>query len=102
MIGHIKYVCGDARLWPSSSALTRCRWFRRGWTLQEHIASKSLLFLDASWNPIGSKHEMRDMVSEITRIGVDALASVETLPQITAAKKLSWASGRETTRKVDE
>ena len=34
-------------------------WFQRGWTLQELIAPRFLLFLSQSWAPIGTKAEDR-------------------------------------------
>lgn len=32
-----------------------CRWFTRGWTLQELIASKEIEFYDQEWNLTGTK-----------------------------------------------
>jgi len=30
--------------------LSGCRWFTRGWTLQELIAPKQMIFFDKEWN----------------------------------------------------
>ncbi|KAI1017536.1 hypothetical protein LB504_003875 [Fusarium proliferatum] len=35
--------------------LMTCRWFTRGWTLQELIAPSQVRFYDQNWNLIGSK-----------------------------------------------
>jgi hypothetical protein len=37
------------------SRLAARRWFGRGWTLQELIAPKRLVFFGTDWNFIGSK-----------------------------------------------
>lgn len=33
-----------------SVSFSDCRWFTRGWTLQELIAPRTILFFDAAWN----------------------------------------------------
>lgn len=35
-------------------------WFKRGWTLQELLASELAVFFDASWQKIGTKKELVD------------------------------------------
>ena len=39
----------------AKSALRNCRWFSRGWTLQELIAPSWLILFDANWIMIGTK-----------------------------------------------
>ncbi|KAJ4301973.1 hypothetical protein N0V88_002103 [Collariella sp. IMI 366227] len=36
------------------------RWFTRGWTLQELIAPRSVLFYDSNWNFIGERDDLSD------------------------------------------
>ena len=36
----------------------RCRWFRRGWTLQELIAPPKVAFFDQRWTFVGDKTSM--------------------------------------------
>lgn len=89
----------------------RSRWFTRGWTLQELIApGGDFNFYDQRWNVLGSKHQHKQLISEITRIDVRVLASAEedpygyrnpSLSSVCAAKRMSWASNRETTRVED-
>ncbi len=77
-------------------------WFTRGWTLQELIAPLDVLFLSGDWAPIEPKYALADLVQEITGISEEALLHVEPLDQFSVAQRLSWASGRETTRVEDQ
>jgi hypothetical protein len=49
-----------------SSDLTKCRWFTRGWTLQELIAPVDCRFYDKYWRYIGSKSELCSALCTIT------------------------------------
>ncbi|KAK0717440.1 hypothetical protein B0T26DRAFT_740840 [Lasiosphaeria miniovina] len=57
---------------PTFEELCPCRWFTRGWTLQELIAPEKVYFIDQNWNYRGSKHDIGASISSITAI----LASV--------------------------
>lgn len=50
-----------------------CRWFSRGWTLQELIAPKNVIFYDSEWRELGTKQNLRKVISEVTGIGEDVL-----------------------------
>jgi len=39
--------------------LRQCRWFSRGWTLQELIAPRNVLFFDQEWKLVGDKNRIR-------------------------------------------
>ena len=81
--------------------LGRCWWFRRGWTLQELIAPKVVEFLDCSWTHRGMKASLRYEIALITNIDVSVLSNSEELSTIPVARKMSWASKRQTTRPED-
>ncbi|OTA81836.1 hypothetical protein M434DRAFT_204546 [Hypoxylon sp. CO27-5] len=83
------------------SGLSNCRWFTRGWTLQELIAPKALDFYDCKWRFLGTKADLREEVSSITGIDVDVLEDIQLLPIIPIARRMSWASKRKTTREED-
>jgi len=83
------------------SDLGRCRWFSRGWTLQELIAPKRVEFYDQGWNLRGTKESLRFEISVITGIDMSVLAHSEDLPNVAVAKKMSWAANRHTTRVED-
>ena len=78
-----------------------CRWFTRGWTLQELIAPLNVVFLANDWTAIGSKVSLGDLIAEITKIDYDALLRVEPLETFSVAQRFSWAAERETTRVED-
>ncbi|PMD47006.1 HET-domain-containing protein [Hyaloscypha variabilis F] len=81
--------------------LRKCRWFKRGWTLQELIAPKNLLFLDEEWNPIGTKEDLAQDIENITGIDHWVLNGYVLLRAIPLAKRMSWVAGRQTTRIED-
>ncbi|PIL34418.1 hypothetical protein GSI_03193 [Ganoderma sinense ZZ0214-1] len=83
------------------SAFRESRWFKRGWTLQELLAPRNLIFLSQDWRPLGWKKELADLVSAITGISVNVLARGQTLSTFSVAQRLSWAARRETTRVED-
>ena len=82
--------------------LSRSRWFTRGWTLQELIAPRNVRFYDRSWKHIGDKVGLVDLLSEITRIDADILTDRTHLTSASVAKRMSWASERETLRIEDQ
>lgn len=81
--------------------LQRCRWFTRGWTLQELIASNEVRFFDREWKDRGSKIALQDTISHITGIRKDVLLGTTRLGDVLAAEKMSWDASRQTTRQED-
>ncbi|UNI23590.1 hypothetical protein JDV02_009400 [Purpureocillium takamizusanense] len=86
---------------PERSSLGGCRWFTRGWTLQELIAPRAVQFFDQAWVPCGTKASIGDMLSEITRVKASVLEDPELLPTLSIAERMSWAAARQTTRVED-
>jgi hypothetical protein len=83
-----------------SPEISNCRWFTRGWTLQELIAPSIVIFLDKEWHEIGTKSSLQRMISEVTSIPANIL--LEGRPEYASiAQRMSWASRRETTRDED-
>lgn len=78
------------------------RWFRRGWTLQELLASDNLIFYDADWKRIGSKRELLSQIFFAT--GIDRMYLDRSKPpwEASVATRMSWAAYRRTTRPEDE
>ncbi|KAK3987304.1 vegetative incompatibility protein HET-E-1 [Cladorrhinum sp. PSN332] len=81
--------------------LRECRWFTRGWTLQELIAPRDVVFFDREWNERGSKKGLSAVISEITGIPESLLRQSTSLDEYSAACRMSWASSRKTTRIED-
>jgi hypothetical protein len=84
-----------------STALKDCRWFSRGWTLQELIAPQKVNFFDQNWQFKGCKNRLLKEISGITGIGSTVLEHLAPLSSIAVATRLSWAAYRETTREED-
>jgi hypothetical protein len=100
------------------SAFRSSRWFTRGWTLQELLASKRRQIFDSSWQRIDfHSHEgaipyyleqsEADLLSEITGIPSlclwddDASNFRTALSTLSVSVRMSWASRRTTTRVED-
>ncbi|KAF3764610.1 hypothetical protein M406DRAFT_41954, partial [Cryphonectria parasitica EP155] len=81
--------------------LPACRWWTRGWTLQELIAPRNLNFYDCEWNDHGGKRMRSEEVSKITGIDLAALENINSLKSMPVGRKMSWAALRQTTREED-
>lgn len=86
---------------PPLKPLPQSDWFGRGWTLQELIAPKTVLFFASSWDWIGDRQGLRHEISEITHIDVSMLDGSKGVEEFSIAKRMSWASNREITRPED-
>ena len=84
-----------------TARLARCRWYTRGWCLQELIAPKELRFYDRNWKYIGTKSSLTQSIFDITGIDHDVLEDSSRLFVAPIARRMSWASKRETTRVED-
>ena len=78
-----------------------CKWFTRGWTLQELIAPASVEFFSLEGKPLGSKKILEQQIHEITGIPVKALQG-SPLSQFTVDERMFWAAKRETKREEDK
>lgn len=81
----------------------RSLWWTRGWTLQELIAPRKVIFYDRTWNKIGTKWNLGPAIEAVTGIPNVVLAGSEHQMYMhwSVAQKLSWAAGRETSRIED-
>lgn len=77
-------------------------WFTRGWTLQELLAPRTVVFLSSSWTFIGSKHSLASDIELITGIGTNILLIDTPLYEVPVARRMSWAASRKTTLVEDE
>ncbi|KAI0349698.1 HET-domain-containing protein [Trametes cingulata] len=84
------------------SAFRRSRWFTRGWTLQELLAPRDVLFLSKGWQMLGTKEDLADVIEDITGVDHGVLTMEQALHSVGVARRMSWASKRETTREEDE
>jgi hypothetical protein len=84
-----------------SSDFGKCRWFTRGWTLQELLAPQHVDFYDKNWSYFGTRRELASTLSKIARIPVDVLDGSAEVDEYCVAQKMAWAAKRQTTREED-
>lgn len=90
----------------ASSEFERCRWFSRGWTLQELIAPPELLFYSKEWKLIGTRAFLKTVIAKVSRVPdvmleAHANGQRQRLDDFSVAEKMSWAANRATTRPED-
>ncbi|KAG1823960.1 WD40-repeat-containing domain protein [Suillus subaureus] len=92
----------------NSGALANSTWNTRGWTVQEFLAPRIVLFYQADWtlylNIRSHNHKESDRIKkELERsTGISARALADFRPGTRDAReKLQWASNRDTTREED-
>ncbi|KAK3669523.1 hypothetical protein LTR78_010577 [Recurvomyces mirabilis] len=89
-------------------------WFKRGWTLQELLAPRLVIFVTSSWQVIGHKGtsslsgdetlagpSLERDISKTTGIPEAALHDFRIDVEYSAEQKLTWMKGRSTTREED-
>jgi hypothetical protein len=95
----------------------KSRWFTRGWTLQELLAPRDVVFYSNDWSLLGTKKSLRSDISSITQIDIQYLwknAYIDSelgvtriiqyavpLRKSSVSERLSWLSNRTTTRLED-
>ncbi|USP80468.1 hypothetical protein yc1106_07742 [Curvularia clavata] len=90
------------------------KWFTRAWTLQELLAPSSVRrgaepgqefvgmeFFSAKWESLGSKLELKDIISSTTGIAEDYLTGSSSLGSASIGMRMSWAAARQATRPED-
>ena len=98
--GYPRRPCSNERTRLDVELFKASKWFTRGWTLQELIASPKTVFYSQDWGDIGDKTDLGDLISSITRISPEVLAGQD-LELSSVAQRMSWASTRKTTRAED-
>ena len=94
------------------SDFERSTWFTRGWTLQELIAPKQVVFLTSAWEVFGTTRaaslwenpaDLGDVVAEITGIPRPVFGDNDDfqLESLSVAERAKWIQKRETTKVED-
>lgn len=92
----------------------KSRWFRRGWTLQELIASPRSDFFASDWSLLGRKgaenddehrlgciQEFEQKLSAASGVPLDVLQFPLFVSHYSIAQRMSWAASRQTKRPED-
>lgn len=99
-VSTIEHDQADSSLQSWQLAFQKCRWFTRGWTLQELIAPRSVRFFCSNGKLLGSKKSLERQLHEITQIAVPALQG-SSLSTFSVKDRISWIKNRETKREED-
>jgi hypothetical protein len=101
----------DVTVVDLKDTFSHSRWFTRGWTLQELLAPRELVFYDRDRSWLGTRREHADWISQFTNIRAGVLRegvthTTEDSPSVSLgslciAMRMSWASRRSTTRVED-
>jgi hypothetical protein len=96
------------------AAFKHDEWFRRGWTLQELLAPRLVVFVTKNWQVIGNKgsshHDCSGVsvgpdlavdIAEITKIPRQVLDDWARSVNFRNAEKMRWMEGRKTTKEED-
>ncbi|KAG7284324.1 hypothetical protein NEMBOFW57_010696 [Staphylotrichum longicolle] len=81
--------------------LSRSRWWKRGWTLQELIAPYNVEFYNCRWEFLTSKRANKRFISATFAIPEPILDHSDSLSSVCVADRIAWAAGRKTTREED-
>ncbi|KAI0509007.1 HET-domain-containing protein [Xylaria bambusicola] len=79
----------------------KSRWFTRGWTLQELLAPKEVIFFNANWESIANRNSLADIICRATMVHKGALEDRNTISEYSIAQRMSWAADRQTSKLED-
>ena len=104
----------DVKTVGDKSGFRRSDWFKRGWTLQELLAPRTVVFLTQTWEVIGNKGglayshaetftgpSLEQEIAEVTKVPERILKNYEASFGLSVSEKLRWMEGRRTTREED-
>jgi hypothetical protein len=87
---------GEVHETEGSHSFNSSQWFKRGWTLQELLAPKTVRFYDTAWKFLGTRDTLQPILSKITGI-----KNFEGFKKASSAQKMCWMANRKTTRIED-
>ena len=83
------------------SAFRRARWWTRGWTLQELVAPREVVFVGREWGVVGTREGLAAVVEEVAGVERAVLVGARALEEVSVARRMAWAAKRQTTREED-
>lgn len=81
----------------------RSQWFTRGWTLQELLAPRALIFVDQNWQKFGTAYDLEKLIEKATSIQVRRHVHLgrKRSEIFQVGQCMAWAATRSTTRIED-
>jgi Heterokaryon incompatibility protein (HET) len=83
------------------SAFRNSLWFTRGWTLQELLAPKIVVFYSRDHIRLGDRTSLKQQITKITGIAIEALQG-RMLSDFSVEERFFWAERRQTTEEEDK
>jgi len=77
------------------------RWFTRGWTFQELLAPRKLLFFSADGAVIGDRASFTECIARKTQIPRSVLERSDNARKFNAQSRIRWTMHRKTKREED-
>ena len=98
---YLSDVRGHENPKTEGSSFRASRWFERGWTLQELLAPKDVIFFGSDWKRLGTKASLCTTIESITRIPRLFLKGLVELRTASVAQRMAWAAHRQAKRAED-
>jgi hypothetical protein len=81
--------------------LKEAKWFTRGWTLQELLAPREVVFYDHNYSQNWTRNELQNEIESITGISHILMEGPIELDNVESDDVWTWSRGRKTTRPED-
>ncbi|KAF2022815.1 HET-domain-containing protein, partial [Setomelanomma holmii] len=85
---------------PWDSEFRQCKWFTRGWTLQELLAPSVVEFFSCGWHRLGDRASLKTQIHEVTNISYEVLEGAP-LSESSVDERFRWRQNRHTKLKED-
>ncbi|KAF5349014.1 hypothetical protein D9758_012672 [Tetrapyrgos nigripes] len=72
------------------SKMWRSGWFQRGWTLQELVAPRNVVFFSAGWEAIGTRSFLKFAISSLTGIPATVLDGSRPIEDVDIQERMTW------------
>ncbi|KAI4155847.1 MAG: hypothetical protein LQ340_000721 [Diploschistes diacapsis] len=89
--------------WGLDARLRESAWFTRGWTLQEMLAPRRVVFFDRDWKRLGNRDKapLTKILQSITDIDRKYFGKIGKIKSACVAERMLWVSQRQTSRIED-
>ena len=96
----LKDEYGEWFKYPEEANRERPRWFTRGWSLQELLASRDVIFYDSDWERLGNRTEPSNAIHAFTNVPISALIERD-VRSYSKRECMSWIEGKNTKKPED-